>query len=304
MSQRSEIDSLSPVLQTIPLPPREVSLSAQLYLRLSSNFMFGWFIAGFGFIFALIAVGLMRLDDAIPRIWNKVGKAKIIRIEDANFFVNNDKIYAYHFEAADPAGVEKITGVSYGYEGKYETGSEVVLQKAGKQYRIQGLTLTKIGSTWWTPLLFFGVGCLVGIQGLRVQINSWFAGGRAIELLQHGSATVAMYLDMSPTNMQIIGKHTIMQVNFEYQVAGETYTVSVRALDTSRLTDAKHKIVFYNPMSPKQSVVLDSLPSGIHFDEFSGSFWASPLRCLLPLLAAAIVCGQIVAIAVLALQAI
>jgi len=104
MSQRSEIDSLSSVLQTIPLPPREVSLSARLYLRLSSNFMFGCFIAGFGFIFALTAVGIMGLDDTISRIWSKVGKAKIIRIEDVNFSINNSKIYAYHFEAADPAG--------------------------------------------------------------------------------------------------------------------------------------------------------------------------------------------------------
>ena len=104
MSQRSEIDSLSPVLQAIPLPPREMTLSARLYLRLSSNFMFGWFVAGFGFIFALTAVGIMGLDDTIPRIWSKVGKAKITNIEDVFFFINNDKIYAYHFEAADPAG--------------------------------------------------------------------------------------------------------------------------------------------------------------------------------------------------------
>ena len=317
MSQRSEIDSLSPALQTIPLPPREVSLSAQLYLRLSSVSsmppVICWFCAGFGFMFALIAVGFMGLDDTIPRNWNDAGKAKITSVEETNVSISSGAkrrghgcdrpIYAYHFETIVPAEAEKVIGVSYGFGGKYAIGVVAPLQKAEQRYRLQGLSLTKVPSEWWWfPLIFLGAGCVFGIGGLCFPIYSWFAGGKAVRLLQYGIAAGAEYLDMNPTSRY--DNNPLMKVDFEFQVAGEKYVTSAYALNTSRLTDAEHKIVFYDPMLPKRSVVLDGLPSGIHFDEFSGRFWSSPLRCLLPLLAAAIVCGQIVAIVILALQAI
>jgi len=95
-----------------------------------------------------------------------------------------------------------------------------------------------------------------------------------------------------------------MKVDFEYQVDGETYTASVQALDTSRLTNAKVKVVLYDPMQPGRSIVLDGLPHGIHLDELTGRFWGNPLRCAIPLLAATIVCGEIIAILVMLVLAI
>ena len=293
-----------PILQTIPLPPRELPFSVRLYLRLCSTSapIIGWFVAGFGFIFALAAVGFMGLDDAIPRIWSNAGKVTITDIEEANLKLNDRKVYAYHFEMTEN-DVEKITGISYGYNGIYKTGDEVVLYKSGKRYRVQNLSLTPGGTWWWFPLVFLGAGCLFGIIGLCFPIYSWFAGGKAIQMLQYGTAVGARYLGMNSTGVRV-NDQSVMKVNFEYQVAGETYTASAQALNISRLTDAKHKVVFYDPVLPERSVVLDGLPSGIHLDELTGRFWSSPLRCFLPLLAAAIVCGQIVAIVVLALRAI
>ena len=86
-------------------------------------------------------------------------------------------------------------------------------------------------------------------------------------------------------------------------MAGKRYKASARALDTSRLTDEKYKTVLYDPMEPKQSIVLDGLPRGIRFDESTRRFWVNPLRLVLPLLLATIVCGEIVAIIVLAIKA-
>jgi hypothetical protein len=62
--------------------------------------------------------------------------------------------------------------------------------------------------------------------------------------------------------------------------------------------------VFYDPMQPDKSVVLDGLPIGIHLDEMTGQFWTNPLRCVFPLVMASIVCAEIVAIVVLAIKAI
>ena len=133
-------------------------------------------------------------------------------------------------------------------------------------------------------------------------IYAWFTGGKAIRLFQDGTATGARYLDMNPTSTQVNNRY-VMKIDFEYQVADRFYTASAYALDTSRLTDGKSKIVFYDPTEPEKSVVLEGY-SGIQFDEVLGQFWTNPIRCALPLLAAGIVGAEIVAVIVFALRAI
>lgn len=287
-----------PVLQAIGPAPRDLPLAVTLYLRLcsSSGSFFGWFFAGFGFMFALIAVSMIGLDDTIPRVWSDAGKGKIIRIEATDFHINDRKVFAYHFETND-----KINGISYGYEGKYQVDQEVPLEKSGSRCRVRGLTLTQGG--WVFPLIFIGAGSLFGIIGLCFPICSWFSGGKAAQLLRGGDTTKARFLGMNSTNMQVNGR-SVMKVDFEYQVNGETYTASARALETSRLTDADCQVVFYDPMQPDKSVVLNGLPQGIRLDEMTGRFWVNPLRCVIPLLAAAVVCGEIIAIVVMVVLAI
>jgi len=287
-----------PILHTLGHVPRDVPLSVRLYLRLgaTSTQLPGLLFAGFGFIFALIAVGIMGLDDAIPRNWSDAGKAKITSVERTRFSINEESIYAYHFESPE----QQVVGVSYGYKGRYKTDDEVPLQKAGNRYRVQNLTLARGGSL---SLLFFGAGSLIGVFGLCFPIYSWFVGKKAIRLLREGTATKARHLATTPTNMRV-NKQSVMKVNFEYQVDGETYTASATALDISRLTDSPCKVVLYDPMQPEKSIVLDGLPYGINIDELSGRFWVNPLRCMFPLLMATIVCSEIVAIVVLVIRAI
>jgi len=57
--------------------------------------------------------------------------------------------------------------------------------------------------------------------------------------------------------------------------------------------------VLYDPIQPDQWFIRNELPKEIHFDELTGRFWVNPLRCVIPLLAATIVCGEIVAIIVI-----
>jgi len=152
-------------------------------------------------------------------------------------------------------------------------------------------------------LVFVAFGSLFGVVGLCFPIYSWLTGGKVIRLLQDGIATKAKFLSVNPTNMRV-NHRPVMKVDFEYQVDGETYTVSAQALDVSRLTDTKVKVVLYDPMQPGRSVVLDGLPQGIHLDELTGRFWVNPLRCVIPLLAAAIVGGEIIAILVMLILAI
>ena len=307
MSYDQQINSLPPlddlpVLQQLGAAPRDLPLAVHVYLRLCfyPTPLFGWFFAGFGLMFALIAVTLIGLDDVIPRNWTDAGKGKITNIEKSNATVNDRRIYAYHFETTDE-GMEKISGISYGYNGKHKTGDEVSLQKAGTRYRVQGLTL--VPGEWYFPAIFLGGGFLFGLIGLCFPVYSWFAAGKAIYLLRDGTATGARFRGMNPTGTKV-NDNPMMKVDFEYQADGETYTVSAQALDTSRLTDTPCKAVLYDPMQPSRSIVLDSLPGGLYLDALTGRFGVNPLRCVLPLLAAAFVCGEMVAILVFVVRAI
>jgi len=262
-------------------------------------------------MFALIAIGVMGLDDAIPRNWVDAGKGTITNVEETRIRVGGKRgrggrvIYAYHFEMTN-GGEEKISGISYGYGGRFKVGDEVFLENAGKRYRVQGLGLSPAGGGFGV-LMFVGMGLLFGVIGLCFPIYSWFVGGKAIHLLRDGTVTGARFLGMVATNTSVGSKHNskpIMKVNFEYQVDGERYTASAYALDTSRLTNDKYKTVLYDPIKPDKSVVLDGLPEGVRLDEMTGRFWVNPLCVVFPLLAATIVSGQIVAIVVFVIQAI
>jgi len=138
-------------------------------------------------------------------------------------------------------------------------------------------------------------GALCGAIGLYFPIYAWFTAGKTIRLLRNGTATKAKFLGLDSADAKV-GGSPMMKMNFEYQVDGETYPVSTKALDTSHLTDTKSTVVFYDPMSPDRSVVLETLPQGIRLDELTGRFRTNPLRFAFPILAATVVCGEIVMI--------
>jgi hypothetical protein len=306
-----------PILQHISSALRHLPLSVRLYLRMCSGYapFAGWVFGGFGFMFALIAAGVMGLDDAIPRTWGDAGKATITNVQATNFSIGGGehgdgiKVYAYHFEAADDEG-KIISGISYGFGGKYKVGDETSIQKSENRYRVHNLALAKGGAGGENfPLIFFGAGCLFGFVGLCSSIYAWLAMGKAIYLLRDGEATGARYVGMNSTGVsdgEESNEKREMKVDFEYQVEGEKYIASVKVwnTDTSRLTEDKYKVVFYDPVQPSKSVVLEGLPKGIHFDETTGQFWTNPLRCVIPLVMATIVCGEIAAIVVLVILAI
>ena len=251
-------------------------------------------------MFVIIGLATIGLDSAIPRNWVSAGKGTITNVEETGHTFNERRTYAYHFETADD-GSEKINGISYGTFGKHKVGDGVSLEKAGERYRVQGLAQAPGGAL--LALLLFGIIPFVGMFGLGFPLYLWLAGGKAIHLLQDGTATSAKYVGMNHSGISA-NKVPVMKVNFEYQVDEKKYTASVHAVDTSRFTDAEYRVVFYDPIEPKRSVVWDGLPRGLRIDELTRRFGVNPLRYALPLLAATLVCGEIIAIIVLAIRAI
>jgi len=148
-------------------------------------------------------------------------------------------------------------------------------------------------------IMFIGMGLLFGFVGLYCSFYAWFISGpKMIRFLHNGTATKARHLATFPTGKKNEDQPE-MQVDFEYQADGQKHTASAQGYDISHLTDTLYKVVLYDPLEPKQSMLLDSFPRGIYFDEWTGRFQVNPLRCVPPLLAAIVVCGEIVAMIVL-----
>jgi len=289
-----------PILYQLNTVPREVSFWVRLQLRLYSNStpIFGWFLAGFLLMFALVAAAI-GLETDIPRTWVDAGKCTITNIKPPHY---KDKFYAYRFETSGH-DAEKISGTSYGKASDivYEVGDEVPLQKSGNRYCVEGLRLTNADVGIASLFVILGFFC-GSIALYNFPIYSWFTGGKAIRVLEHGTPTIAKYVGKGSTGIQVMGR-TVMEVDFEYQVDEEKYIASARASDLSRLTDTQSKVVLYDTTEPVQSVVLDGLPHGIYFDELTGQFLTNPLRCALPLLMATFVSGEIIAIILLVIRA-
>ena len=152
---------------------------------------------------------------------------------------------------------------------------------------------TKFGA--WQAV---GIFSFVGLLALCFPIYTWFVGSKAIRLLRNGIATEAKFYGVN-----LMVTTSMSDIIFTYQVDEKTYMASKRATGKSRLTINTRKGVFYDPMYPEQSVVLDGLPKGIHFDEQTEQFDVYPLRLAFPLVAATIVCAEVIAIVVLVVRA-
>ena len=150
-------------------------------------------------------------------------------------------------------------------------------------------------------LMCIGMSSPFAIVGLWLVFYAWFVGGiKTIRFLQDGIATKVRLLTTFPTGKQSDNTPQ-MQIDFEYQVDGTKYKVSLTGFDISRLTDSPCKVVFYDPVEPQQSMLLDQLPRGIYFDELTERFRVNPLRVIPAFFMAAFVCGEIVTIIVLAM---
>ena len=151
---------------------------------------------------------------------------------------------------------------------------------------------TKISGAW----LATGIFSAVGMLALCILFRAWFVGKKAVRLLQNGTATKGKLFGVT---LQGWGIYPPPVVGFTYQIEEKTYSVVTHVYDASRLTINTYKDVFYDPIRPEQSVVL---PDAIHFDEQIGRFRCSPLRYMPLLLAATIICIEIVAIIVLVVR--
>lgn len=281
------------IFQRLTEPPRSVSLAVRLLLLLNNGSapMFGWIFACFGMIFNIVFLPMAfgGLVDWIHWGYEPAGKGEIVEVVDAKTKVNEREIFRYVFKQTDGNKGQCYTG-----KGRFKIGDSVDLEQSGSKVRISGTQLSPMGRLSIFPIFVV----IFPPVGISIVLYGTFQGRKAIRLLQDGEVGRGRFIDMKATGISVGGaqpgikahhslqpKRYVMKLHYKFTADdGETYDAYATALDTSRLTDDSVEALFYDPMDPTQSVLLDSLPGKVRFDEMERTFKANPFRVVLPVL--------------------
>ena len=267
------------IFQRLTGPPRSVSLTVRALLLLNNGHapLFGWFFACFGMMFAIffIPVGLHGLPDLTHRNFEPVGKGKVVQVAKTSITANDCPVYRFHFTG--PNGEE---GRCFAVGERFKEDAEVDLEKCGDRIRIVGTNFGSLGNSGF--FVVPGV-LLFPIIGMSIVLYGTFQGMKAIRLLHDGEVGRARFIDMKPTGTQVNGQ-SVMKLHYMFTAAdGVEYDAYAMALDTDKLTDDPVEALLYDPMDSKKSVLLDSLPGNVRYDDMEQTFKANPLRAVLPL---------------------
>ena len=233
----------------------------------------GWIFLTIGILFSSIFLSMSDFSDWRFKKDSPKTQAVITQIEYSNASENKRPILEYHYEFTDLQGV-KQSGVSYGFEGKYDIGDEataIFLEKKPSYSRIENLRKEPFGQFTLFVLIFPLIGALFLFFSIPKALKK-------IRVLREGVLGEGNYLRMEPTNTTINGR-TLMRLFFELQVGNKTYeTYTQTHLDHQirKLTDGTPKKLLYLPQNPEKAVLLDGVTGNPTF-QTDGSIAHYPL---------------------------
>jgi hypothetical protein len=273
-----------PLPPLIP-PPRSVPVSLRLVVLFGGGLsQFGWLFFGFGMIFVWV---FGSFADFTPLTFYKgpwrLAEGVITSGRDLHMKVNSASVYAHSFTFATPDGV-RHEGRCRGTGGLQAPGTPVTIQYREWDPSVARLRGAGGGGLPFVPLLFVAIFPAVGlgfiIPALRrgLKANRLLAGG----VLDHGALK-----SVRPTGTRI-NNRAILELIFEFEVGGRTYTASAQTDEPAPLQDERREPLLYDPVDPTHAVMLDGLPGRPTIDP-SGQFEGAGVgrllgAALLPLL--------------------
>jgi|GEM_PF-6144844 len=284
--------------QLFPPPPRQVTLLGRLTLLLGSGIpglmLLGGIFVSFGMTVICLVVGPGAIDTYA--VWRENGKARITKIEESDFSVNDARVYAYSFSGQDTNGNE-VSGVSYQFRDKFSEGQTVPLQKTwffGRKWKLEGANFTKSGG--FAGYFFGSLIFIFPIVGVNVVFFGVVLPGlKCGSLLVYGEMALASFVRQESTGTSVNDRH-VQKLVFQFATPdGEQHEASLRTLDPDKfLSNNRRNIVFYNPDTPQKNMVWDSVSSMMKFDEFQQRFTGFTINILIFPVFFAIFCFQVV----------
>jgi hypothetical protein len=221
--------------------------------------------------------------------------AIVTHVEDTRFTEGGGRhsrgrpIYGYHYKFT--TGGADYTGVSYRTGSVAAENEKVTVEfpVGNPGYsRIKGMRRSVCGPIVGMVFIFPAVGLAFVLPGLR-------QGWRNIHLLAHGEAAQGVLVSKSATNV-MVNKKTVYKLTFSFMDRnGQARQAIAKASLPEKLEDNRSELVFYDPIDPAKSTLLDNLPGSqalTERGEFQSCSFGAALRAILgPLAALAVIVG-------------
>lgn len=281
-------------MQTTPVmlapPPRRVPLSLSLVNVFNLFAQIGWFVFGFGMIFAWVFLGNADFSFLTFRGPHAERYGRVTSVENTGASENEQPVVAHHYEFS-VAG-SRYSGTSYTTGGSKSAGDQVTVEydeDDPDRSRIAGMRRGQFSPLVMLVLIFPFIGAVF-------IVFATLSGFRRNHLLRYGLLATGKLLGRERTNVTV-NDQPVWKLTFEYVARdGRRHEASASSTDTSRLEDDAQEPLLYDPARPELAYVLDEAPARPQFEpngEIRGR--------LLPGLLSAIIPGIVIAANVLAL---
>lgn len=281
-------------MQNLPVmlapPPRRVPLSLALVNVFSGFSQIGWFVFGFGMIFAWVFIGHADFSIITFRGPHAAKTGKVTRVETTGASVNDTPVIANHYEYS-VAGVH-YDGTSYSVGGRASEGEEVTIEydeDHPEKSRISGMRRAQFGP----GITFIAIFPLIGVLFVAFATRS---GLRRTRLLRCGVLTNGKLLGRERTNVTI-NDRPVWRLTFEFTGRdGRRHEATASTTDTDRLEDEGSEPLLYDPDNPSFAYVLDELPSRPEFEP-NGELRGRPRGYLSAILPGIVIAANLFALA-------
>jgi len=263
-------------------PPRPVPLSLMLVNLFNLIAQIGWFVFGFGMIFAWAFAGNADFSSLTFRGEHARATGHVTSVENTGASENNSPVVAHHYEFSVDG--TRFNGTSYTTGGSTSEGEEVTVEYDEgnpERSRIEGMRRAQFGPMVTLVLIFPLIGVLLVAFATR-------SGFRRNHLLRHGLLSSGKLLGRERTNMTV-NNRPVWKLTFEFTDRnGQRHEATANTTDTDRLEDEAQEPLLYDPNNPAKAFVLDEVPSRPQFEP-NGELRGRPLAGLLSVIIPGIV---------------
>jgi len=270
-------------------PPRPVPFLVRLSVLFGGfTNQFGWLLVAFGLIFVWRVTAKMNLKDwralrgELQSTRGIVTKIEKHTSSTGGRHSHRTTTYWHYYSFKGPDGAE-YTGVSYG-DWPAKVGEEVTIKypKGRPEIsRIEGMRANVVGPVGLIPIVFPVIGLSFVAAGFR-------KGMKANRLLANGELGKGHLKSKIKTKSKINGQ-PVYKLTFQFTTPqGTSHEAFAKTHLPEKLEDQKEEPLLYEPMYPKNAVMLDNLPGRLRIDEDGNIRAESPLLALSSLVVPAI----------------
>ena len=273
-------------MQTLPVtlapPPRRVPLSLTLVNVFNGISQIGWFVFGFGMIFAWVFIGNADFSSITFRGPHAEAAGVVTEVQETGASENKSPVVAHRYEFS--INGRRFEGTSFVTGDRRETGERVTIEydeDKPERSRIQGMRRAQFGPLVSLVGLFAFIGAVIVYFSTR-------AGFRRNHLLSNGMLAMGTLVNKESTNMTVNDRR-VYKLTFEFTARdGRRCQASTSTSIPERLEDDAQEPLLYDPEQTERAYLLDETPGRPQF-EMNGDLRGRPVAAAMAMIIPGIV---------------